>query len=267
MKVLIVSRGVPTAQAPLNGIFEWDQALALAQNGAEVAYMALDFRKITEFRPWGVRVYKRQGIDVFELSLPTGIYRRGLPVLQAMCCNLYNKVEKTWGKPQVMHTHFYFMGAIAAKLHQKTGIPWVHTEHSSKLNKPLAAISALDKKLATAALTKANRVVAVSTAYAQVLQQNFGVTATVVPNVVALDGALLHRMPEGAFTWISVGRLIEGKGMHQLIDAFKELLSVHARAQLRIIGDGPEKENLQKHHITHRSPCNRQKHLSFPYMQ
>lgn len=246
MKVLIVSRGFPTAQAPLNGIFEWDQALALAQNGAEVAYMALDFRKITEFRPWGVRVYKRQGIDVFELSLPTGIYRRGLPVLQAMCCNLYNKVEKTWGKPQVMHTHFYFMGAIAAKLHQKTGIPWVHTEHSSKLNKPLAAISALDKKLATAALTKANRVVAVSTAYAQVLQQNFGVTAKVVPNVVALDGALLHRMPEGAFTWISVGRLIEGKGMHQLIDAFKELLSVHARAQLRIIGDGPEKENLQK---------------------
>ncbi len=246
MKVLIVSRGLPTAQAPLNGIFEWDQALALAQNGAEVAYMALDFRKITELRPWGVRVYKRQGIDVFELSLPTGIYRRGLPVLQAMCCNLYSKVKKRWGKPQVMHTHFYFMGAIAAKLHQKTGIPWVHTEHSSKLNKPLAAISILDKKLATVALTKANRVVAVSTAYAQVLQQNFGVTAKVVPNVVALDGALLNRMQEDAFTWISVGRLIEGKGMHQLIDAFKELLSIHASAQLRIIGDGPERENLQK---------------------
>lgn len=265
MKVLLISKGVPTQKAPLNGIFEWDQALALAQNGVEVAYMALDFRKITDVRPWGVRTYKRQGIYVFELSLPTGIYRRGLPLLQALCYRMYQKVVQQWGKPDVMHTHFYFMGAIAAKLPALTGIPLVHTEHSSKLNKPLSAISSLDIKLAKMAFAAASVVTAVSTAYAQVLAQNFAVKAQVVPNVLGLVGFVPeanspHHQPnhqitespnhqpnnsDTTFTWISVGRLIPSKGMTTLLDAFARTLIQCPQQKLWIIGDGPQKEALQ----------------------
>jgi glycosyltransferase involved in cell wall biosynthesis len=257
MKVLLISKGVPTQKAPLNGIFEWDQALALAQNGVEVAYMALDFRKITDVRPWGVRTYKRQGIYVFELSLPTGIYRRGLPLLQALCYKMYQKVVQQWGKPDVMHTHFYFMGAIAAKLPSLTGIPLVHTEHSSKLNKPLSAISSLDIKLAKMAFAAASVVTAVSTAYAQVLAQNFAVKAQVVPNVLGLVGFVpednqITESPnhqaensDTTFTWISVGRLIPSKGMSTLLDAFARTLTQCPQQKLWIIGDGPQKEALQ----------------------
>jgi hypothetical protein len=106
MKALIISRGVPTAKAPLNGIFEWDQALALKNANVDVAFLALDFRKITEKRFWGTRRYVRDGIAVFELSLPTGIYRRGLPILQALCSSMYQKVVHHWGRPDVLHTHF-----------------------------------------------------------------------------------------------------------------------------------------------------------------
>ena len=251
MKVLIISRGVPTAKAPLNGIFEWDQALALKNANVDVAFLALDFRKITEKRFWGTRRYVRDGIAVFELSLPTGIYRRGLPILQALCNSMYQKVVHHWGRPDVLHTHFYFMGAIAAKLPKLTGIPMVHTEHSSKLNKPLAAISSLDKKLAKKAFAAASVITAVSTAYASVLAQNFAVRAQVLPNVVALSlsGTSTSSVTEGEpitpFTWISVGRLIASKGMSTLLDAFANTLQQCPNQQLWIIGDGPQKGALQ----------------------
>lgn len=252
MKVLLISRGVPTAKAPLNGIFEWDQALALKNANVDVAFLALDFRKITEKRFWGIRRYVRDGIAVFELSLPTGIYRRGLPILQALCSRMYKKVVRNWGKPDVLHTHFYFMGAIAAKLPKLAGIPMVHTEHSSKLNKPLAAISSLDKKLANKAFAAASVITAVSTAYADRLHQNFSIKAQVVPNVLALASpnrsnqiteSPTHRLTN--FTWISVGRLIASKGMNTLLDAFANTLQQCPNQHLCIIGDGPQKVTLQ----------------------
>lgn len=252
MKALIISRGVPTAKAPLNGIFEWDQALALKNANVDVAFLALDFRKITEKRFWGTRRYVRDGIEVFELSLPTGIYRRGLPILQALCNSMYQKVVHHWGRPDVLHTHFYFMGAIAAKLPKLTGIPMVHTEHSSKLNKSLESISSLDKKLANKAFAAASVITAVSTAYTDRLHQNFGIKAQVVPNVLALASPKRssqitespnHRLTN--FTWISVGRLIASKGMSTLLDAFANTLQQCPNQQLWIIGDGPQKVALQ----------------------
>jgi glycosyltransferase involved in cell wall biosynthesis len=252
MKVLLISRGVPTAKAPLNGIFEWDQALALKNANVDVAFLALDFRKITEKRFWGIRRYVRDGIAVFELSLPTGIYRRGLPILQALCSRMYKKVVRHWGKPDVLHTHFYFMGAIAAKLPKLAGIPMVHTEHSSKLNKPLAAISSLDKKLAQKAFAAASVITAVSTAYANKLHQNFNIKAQVVPNVLALvspkRASQITESPNNRltnFTWVSVGRLIQPKGFDTLLEAFAQTLKEDANQQLQIVGDGPYRGALQ----------------------
>lgn len=252
MKALIISRGVPTAKAPLNGIFEWDQALALKNANVDVAFLALDFRKITEKRFWGIRRYVRDGIAVFELSLPTGIYRRGLPILQALCNSMYQKVVHHWGRPDVLHTHFYFMGAIAAKLPKLTGIPMVHTEHSSKLNKSLESISSLDKKLAQKAFAAASVITAVSTAYADRLFHNFGIKAQVVPNVLALVSPKrsnqITESPNNRltnFTWISVGRLIASKGMSTLLDAFANTLQQCPNQHLCIIGDGPQKVALQ----------------------
>ena len=251
MKALIISRGVPTAKAPLNGIFEWDQALALKNANVDVAFLALDFRKITEKRFWGIRRYVREGISVFELSLPTGVYRRALGLLQFWCKQMYKRVEKHWGKPDVLHSHFYFMGAIAAQLPALSGVPLVHTEHSSKLNKSLDAISSLDKKLAQKAFTAASVITAVSTAYADKLHQNFNIKAQVLPNVLALSlsGTSTSSVTDGEpitpFTWVSVGRLIQPKGFDTLLEAFAQTLKADANQQLQIVGDGPYRGALQ----------------------
>jgi len=43
-----------------------------------------------------------------------------------------------------------------------------------------------------------------------------------------------------------VGRLIEKKGLKYLIDAFPSILSKHPQVNLRIVGDGPEKERIKE---------------------
>ena len=172
---------------------------------------------------------------------------------------MYKRVEKHWGKPDVLHSHFYFMGAIAAQLPALSGVPLVHTEHSSKLNKPLDAISSLDKKLTQKAFAAASVITAVSTAYASVLAQNFAVRAQVLPNVVALSpsgtfslsvnntstSSVTEGEPITPFTWVSVGRLIQPKGFDTLLEAFAQTLKEDANQQLQIVGDGPYRGALQ----------------------
>lgn len=44
---------------------------------------------------------------------------------------------------------------------------------------------------------------------------------------------------------VSIGRLVPWKGFETLVDIFRGLLKTHHRAKLYIIGDGPEKNNLE----------------------
>ena len=50
MKAYIIARGYPTDKYKMNGIFELDQAVALAKKGVEVVLIALDFRSLRRFR-------------------------------------------------------------------------------------------------------------------------------------------------------------------------------------------------------------------------
>jgi len=60
--------------------------------------------------------------------------------------------------------------------------------------------------------------------------------------------ALPTDLPERSPTWApvigSVGRLVQKKGMKELVQAFAELRHDHPGAKLEIIGDGPEREDI-----------------------
>ena len=47
------------------------------------------------------------------------------------------------------------------------------------------------------------------------------------------------------FIWISIGRLIPQKGYDILLQAFSELKKIHSNIQLRIIGEGPLRKELE----------------------
>lgn len=246
LKILFISRGCPDENFPLNGIFEFDQAKALAEAGYDVAFMALDFSK-TSHGKYGLSTFAKDGVSVFRFFFPTGIYRRALPLLHFVTDKVYRRILNDCGKPDIVHVHFYFMGAIGSILKTKYGLPVLHTEHSSKLNKPANEISDLDKKLARMAFSAADMVISVSKALSLRLEENFGVKSRVIPNIVD-DHAFVYRerrKDKAVFDFVSVGRLVPIKNFDKLIPAFAKA-DLGEKARLNIIGDGPERNNLEK---------------------
>ena len=245
MKVAIISRGTPNKQYPLYGIFEFDQAKALAKQGVGVAFVAIDFRSHAFKRKYGMMHYERDGVQVFELSLPINVYRKAIPLLQRLLLIPFRAMLKSFGKPDVVHAHFYSIAAIASILKKKYDIPFVITEHSSKLNKPAEQISDLDKHLASQAYRYCDQLICVSEALRNNIIQNFQHDSIVIPNMV--DNQCFHPNDNAKsatpFVFVSVGNLIPIKAFDQLIEAFAQ---VKGNAELYIIGDGPELEKLKK---------------------
>jgi hypothetical protein len=186
MNVFVISRGIPSEKYPLYGIFEFDQAKALQENGINVSMLVINFLPIFKRRKFGLLSYKKQGVNVFELSLPVGAYRRGVVFLQELLCILYRKAVKSAGKPDLIHAHFYFIGSIASILKKRYHIPLVITEHSSKLNKDFAQISKIDCKIANNAYKNADLVISVSKILSQNLKQNFRTDSKVIHDIIDL---------------------------------------------------------------------------------
>lgn len=253
MKVFTVARGIPDKDYPQNGIFEYDQAKALAVAGAHVTVLALDMRPWNVSRKHGLACFDTEhGIHVVRLSLPTGAYRKGMPILQFLIRVMYRKAVSLYGKPDVIHAHFYFLGAIASTLKSRFGVPLVLTEHSSKMNCPLSSISPLDRAIAERAYRNADRVISVSSALAGRLNDNFGIKAPVISNVADVSNFGYHarqydgQSSESVFRFVSVGNLIPLKHFHVLLDAFALAFPSDGRVLLTIVGGGPESHNLRK---------------------
>lgn len=246
MTAFIISRGVPSENYPLYGIFEFDQAKALAENGVDTSMLVIDFRSKSYKRKYGYFLYERDGVKIFELSLPLGVYRRALPLLQRLLMFLYKKAVKKVGKPDVIHAHFYSIAAIASIIKRKTKIPFVITEHSSKLNKDANLISDLDKRLAIKAYSDADAVIAVSNALSKNLKNNFDVNSSVIHNIVDISSfQYVKRDNNQQFMFISVGNLLPIKGFDILIKAFAKAFHDDNDVTLSIVGEGEEREYLQ----------------------
>lgn len=255
MKVFTIARGIPDAEYPQNGIFEYDQARALAMAGAEVTVLALDMRPWNVPRRHGMACFDTEhGIHVVRLSLPTGAYRKGMSVLQFLLRTMYRRAVSRYGRPDVIHAHFYFLGAIAQGL-KRFNIPVVLTEHSSKMNCALESITPLDRAIAKKAYGCADRLIAVSGALAGHMRENFGVSPSVISNVADVSNFVFRSRglrkditAGGArpFSFVSVGNLIPLKRFDLLIEAFALAFRNDSIVSLTIVGGGPEYDSLRR---------------------
>ncbi len=255
MYILMIARGYPTKKYKMNGIFEFDQAKALAAAGHKVVYAAVDVRSIRRWRKWGIEKKTIEGVKVYAINLPGGRIPKGiLRKMSMLGLNiLYKVISKEQGKPDVMHAHFAGIGYIASKLKEKTDIPFVMTEHLSTMMKP-----EIDRRLfetAKQAYDNVDILITVSPALKNVINKRFNRNAIYIPNIVDTDLFSISPIKkDNIFRFVSVGGLIVRKRMDLTIEAFGNAFKDNERVTLTIFGEGPERASLEnlirKHNVS-----------------
>lgn len=242
MRIAIVSRGIPSTPYPLNGIFEFDQAKALAAHGHDVCFFAIDLRSLRHPRHYGSRYYIRDGVKVCEVNFPAG--RIPDVILEQLggffFRLLFARVYDAQNLPDILHAHFAPQAIFARSVKSHYRIPLVYTEHCSLV---LSGDRRYQRQLKEACRIS-NSVVAVSEALSDAVHNLCDCGTCVIPNVIAPEFFEAKRSPSlpNMFRFVSVGSLIPRKNYHELIKAFARMPT--NKAHLSIVGEGPLKKEL-----------------------
>ena len=258
MKVVFVTRGWPSKDNPLPGNYEAVQAKALAKRGVDVTVINclrksclhfFDSRSITKKVDEGVTVLS---IVTPLIAIPRHLemhqYKVNLYIRQRAFLKVYEYYRKENGDADVIHAHIINWAYDCKKVIEKYHIPFVITEHWSKMN-----YSTLDAGLAKLAegYQWADRVVCVSSALADSLKQKFGLECRVINNMVSDSffdqKAELNKktLSHDIVKFVSVGALIHGKGYDLIIRGLLKS-KYRDRCQFCIIGSGSDEESLRK---------------------
>lgn len=154
----------------------------------------------------------------------------------------------------LIHSHWLipsgFIGAVCKKLF---GIPHVVSIHGSDIN----TVKNSEKLRSICSFVLQNSdVIATNSTYTKGIIESMYPQVinkiNVVPMGVDIDRfkrenyPVKDENPKSDFRIITVGRLIDWKGIKYLILAMKKVVNSIPNAKLFVIGDGPEKENLTK---------------------
>lgn len=253
MKILLIGRGLPSKQYPLNGIFEFDQAKALAEAGHQVIYISLDLRSFRRKRKWGIFSYERDGMTIMEVNVP--------------CGNIPKKIEFFFGEMflrkavqrninlnevDIIHSHFPDISIISTNVFKNSNKKIFITEHSSEIS----MMKMSEKRYADikAAYQRADVLIAVSKSLSAQIKKEFHVDSVCVNNIVDVKAFPFTETKENKnkYVFVVTGRLASGKKIDLLLSAFARLVLEDKNVFLYVIGDGAEKEKLKNLVITYK---------------
>ncbi|MBN1936397.1 MAG: glycosyltransferase [Anaerolineae bacterium] len=266
MHILIIpsERYVPS-DAPLQGIFQRDQAYALKRAGYYVGVISLHLRSIRlltrRISGWkvGFRVQDDQGMPVFNFD-GYGIPRIS-PFYRWLCLQagraLFKKYVAQNGMPDIVHAHnALWAGVLARQLKAEWGMAYVLTEHSSAFARGL--IFNAEKAYLPDTFRYADRRLVVSPSLGYALEKMVGDCVCPwiwVPNILdeRFEKAVLKKpsVPYGnrPFCFLNIGSLDENKGQTDLLNAFAQQFRDNKAIQLRLGGAGPLRSTLEA--LTH----------------
>lgn len=244
MYILIVAAGYPTSKYKLNGIFEFDQALALAKTGHKVVYAAVDLHSVRRWRKWGFQSLENEGVFVETINLPWGRFPRK-KVGKWGFAKLYKRIVKRHGVPDIIHAHFIFSGYLVAEHLRQTNIPLILTEHLSSMNQE--TLSPYYMRLGEATYRHMDKVLAVSNHLSKNILQKFGVESEIVPNILATDIFSYEpiKKSEELFYFVSVGSLIPDKRIKFLVEKFIQCFRDDRSTKLYIFGEGSDERAIE----------------------
>jgi glycosyltransferase involved in cell wall biosynthesis len=163
-----------------------------------------------------------------------------------MAIRLFGEYVHRYGKPDLIHAHgSMWAGAAAQRIADRTGIPYLLTEHSSKFL--TGRLPHWGVRMAKPAFRSAACCVAVSKVLAKSLQTAVAAgPVEVIPNSVDPDRFPIRRTEQaGPFTFAMVGGLVPIKGHQDLLAGFARAFQGRPEYRLVLVGDGPERKSLQ----------------------
>lgn len=201
-----------------------------------------------EIRHDGVGIIRFPALElIHNYPLPKFWQKRFWQLWQELYTKPYDVV--------VSRTRFFFTSLMALRFAKKTALPLVHIEHGSDFthfnNSFKTWLGMLyDRTCGAFVLRHSDRVIGNSEASARFVYQLSGRDCTVIYRGVekeiilatAPNDSIKKLYPEKLIIGF-VGRLIDGKGVYDLIDAFS---LIQHNAVCFIIGNGPEKSRLER---------------------
>jgi glycosyltransferase involved in cell wall biosynthesis len=146
--------------------------------------------------------------------------------------------------PDVVHAHNYHSLPLVLASLRADDVMFVATPHyhGASASRVRDLLLRAYRPVGRRALVRADAVVAVSDWERRVLESDFGVDATVVPNGIDVDRFETATPEDRSRPYVlTVGRLEEYKGVQHLVRALP-----HLESDLVIAGDGPYRDHLER---------------------
>lgn len=246
MVIVVVARGIPSKKYKLQGIFEFDQARALAENPQnEIIYISLDMRSLRRWRTFGTYEYDKDNIHIVSINIPLGRVpswiRDRIAIFKLR--KALKKVDQT-KKIDIIHAHFIENGYYSIRASEDMNIPVILTEHSSEMNR--CKIKPRSAGMGRETYGRVTQLITVSKALSDQVERNFGINSLIIPDIVDIDQFKYETdKKKRRSDIISVASLIKSKGYEVLIKAFKIAFDNDDR-KLFIVGSGKEMKSLIK---------------------
>ena len=196
--------------------------------------------------------YEQEGYKVLVLPAFDIISNYPFPKFWTPQFRSVLKQVKKWN-PDIIQTHtrFFlstFIGGICAKLRKKKR---VHVEHGSGLVKGLIWRKSLfaniyDYTFGKLCFSSADQIVAISQGNIPFIKKFSKTPIEVIYRGLDFPEIKRKKQNSDSISLGFIGRLVKLKGIDLLISAFADLISDYPDIHLQIIGDGAERQNLEK---------------------
>ncbi len=248
MNILMIPSWYGTKTAPLLGSFYKEQAEELAARGHRVAVLYAEVGG--SFRPADNQKMHDvvNGVETYIWVKPnlTPRWEKGRCFQRTrMLEKMYRRLEKTWGRPDVVNLRSSLQGYEAVALCRRHQLPLFFMEHSSYVVTEGENSAARKRLYAVMDAAKVNACVG-STLLA--VMQPHKADTRIIPDFVDERRFYIREKedPTAPFTFAAMGQLRPIKGHDTLIRAFARLRQKTDRlVQLRIAGAGSLREYLQ----------------------
>ncbi|PEN06246.1 hypothetical protein CRI93_10505 [Longimonas halophila] len=258
MHVLVLPSWFPTAHAPRNGAYFYQQLCALRDAGHRIGVVYPEHHSLRGLSREALATHRFQTRWHLEHGLPV-LRRHGWNMLSnapgsyALCIRaalcLAERYADSYGRPDVIHAlSAQWAGAAAAHLARRWNRPMALTEHFSGFMRD--ALTSEQRYWARTALNQADAVAAVSPALRTAIRPYMTGTSRpirLLPNPIDLSffSPPAARPAPPPVVWASVGRLVPLKGTAPLLRAIAGVRTHGLDVRLHVVGDGPERTRLQ----------------------